>query len=382
MASVIITDIEAVRRRMKTEGPLDSAAAEAVSLVAGADLSFWPHRPELAIAVLTLCALEPLRLIWLRACVVPLPAEYRAGFLAQREAEPILALLNQLQKDVVADTPCLHKKLQDALAQPAGPDGWFWRSRKDALRLPDAVLIDGCGFLHHFRAGLASVVAVNSGFPAAGVAKSLLEVEGISRHTFEPAWEAATAASSKGSRAAGYDVDPDRPAGGAGSATQNTAPDAASIALAGATRVAATESAVAGSVGSAEQAVLGAKGATTATEAKRVYERGQAMNLVASDGTVLGRALRTFSRSKWPVYVSVGSGMSLDAACTIALRCAGVGSVPFPIQEADRWGRHLAAAWPPPSAGAGGDGREDASAGEAATKPSAGDAGSSEPSDP
>lgn len=331
----IILDVDAIRTRMRLDGPLDGAE---VTHVAGADLSFWAHRPDLAVAVLTLCSLEPLRLIWLRAVIVPLPAEYKPGYLAQREASPILALLDRLRADVAANTACPHKRLQDALAAPAGPDGWLWRSKKDALRFPDAVLIDGCGFLHQFRAGLACVVAVNSGFPTAGVAKTLLEVEGISRHSFEPAWEAATESrlcDSSLLRAAATEL---AAAGGAGSGAAHDADAAESK---------AEDSSASASAGASSVALHGPS--APRSDAKRVHcAQGQSMDLVAADGTVLGRAVRTYSRSKWPVYVSVGSGMSLDAACSIALKFAGVGSVPFPIQEADRWGRNLAAAWPPP----------------------------------
>ena len=56
---------------------------------------------------------------------------------------------------------------------------------------------------------------------------------------------------------------------------------------------------------------------------------------IVIDGEVYGRALRTHKGVK-PVFVSAGSGISLDTACDIALRLTSKEShIPIPTRLAD-----------------------------------------------
>jgi deoxyribonuclease V len=250
-----------------------------VTHVAGTDLSFWKDDSAFAVAALVVCTFPELRPVWLRAQTVFLAGEYTPGFLAQREAQPLLDLIDQLRADVGSQSAAGRRKLSDALAHPGTGDGghltWFWREHSEPICMPQALLVDGCGVHHHFRCGLASHLGVRSGIPSAGVAKSLLAVHGIRREIVDPAWNA-------------------------------------------------------------KMATVEAIGDVTTV--------GQHLDLVADTGEVLGRALRTFRKAQRPVYVSVGSGMCLDAACALVVACCRTGSVPVPIQQADHWGRQLVAA--------------------------------------
>lgn len=62
--------------------------------------------------------------------------------------------------------------------------------------------------------------------------------------------------------------------------------------------------------------------------------RGDAAPLVAADGAVVGRALRTQDGIK-PVYVSVGHRISLDTACAHALALSPRFRIPESTRHAD-----------------------------------------------
>lgn len=64
-------------------------------------------------------------------------------------------------------------------------------------------------------------------------------------------------------------------------------------------------------------------------------EKGAMVDLLAPDGRVLGRMVRTRAMIK-PVYVSVGHGVSLDEACRVVLSLAPRFRIPIPTREADR----------------------------------------------
>ena len=80
--------------------------------------------------------------------VVRLAAPYVPGFLAFREAEPLMALLEEL------------------------------RATRPEL-VPQVLLVDGNGVLHPQGCGLACHVALRTGVCAVGVAKTFLQVDGL-----------------------------------------------------------------------------------------------------------------------------------------------------------------------------------------------------------
>ncbi|KAM9769977.1 LOW QUALITY PROTEIN: endonuclease V-like [Menidia menidia] len=79
---------------------------------------------------------------------------------------------------------------------------------------------------------------------------------------------------------------------------------------------------------------------------------GDSFPLRTASGRVLGKALRSSDRSSKPVYVSVGHGISLDAAVRLTHSCCRH-RVPEPIRQADFRSReyirkHFPAAGTPP----------------------------------
>uniref|UniRef100_A0A4W5P7T1 Endonuclease V n=1 Tax=Hucho hucho TaxID=62062 RepID=A0A4W5P7T1_9TELE len=82
--------------------------------------------------------------------MVTLTAPYISGFLAFRETPYLLEALQRLET-----------------TQPS--------------LLPQVVLVDGNGLFHYREFGLASHLGVLSGLPCIGVAKDLLQVQGVEK---------------------------------------------------------------------------------------------------------------------------------------------------------------------------------------------------------
>uniref|UniRef100_A0A3Q0STF6 Endonuclease V n=1 Tax=Amphilophus citrinellus TaxID=61819 RepID=A0A3Q0STF6_AMPCI len=83
--------------------------------------------------------------------MVTLTAPYVAGFLAFRETPFLLEALQRVQKN-----------------QPT--------------LLPQVVFVDGNGLFHYREFGLACHLGVLSGLPCVGVAKNLLQVQGVNKN--------------------------------------------------------------------------------------------------------------------------------------------------------------------------------------------------------
>ncbi|RJO67047.1 MAG: endonuclease V [Myxococcales bacterium] len=82
------------------------------------------------------------------------------------------------------------------------------------------------------------------------------------------------------------------------------------------------------SIGAAKSRLYGAEPEAPA------MEQGGVAKLLAPDGRVIGLVLRTRARVK-PIYVSVGHGLSLDAARRWTLAVAGRYRAPLPTRLAD-----------------------------------------------
>uniref|UniRef100_A0A672YRY5 Endonuclease V n=1 Tax=Sphaeramia orbicularis TaxID=375764 RepID=A0A672YRY5_9TELE len=80
--------------------------------------------------------------------MVKLTAPYVSGFLAFRETPFLLEALQRLEK-------------------------------KEPSLMPQVVFVDGNGVFHHREFGLACHLGVLSGLPCVGVAKNLLQVDGV-----------------------------------------------------------------------------------------------------------------------------------------------------------------------------------------------------------
>ncbi|XP_046900221.1 endonuclease V-like [Hypomesus transpacificus] len=129
--------------------------------VGGVDLSFIKGDDVNACAQLVVLSYPGLELLYEDSQMVTLSAPYIAGFLAFRETPCLLELLRRLE----ATQPSL---------------------------LPQVVLVDGNGLFHQ-RAefGLACHLGVLSGLPCVGVAKNLLQVQGVAKseeHVAQLSW--------------------------------------------------------------------------------------------------------------------------------------------------------------------------------------------------
>ncbi|KAJ8283852.1 hypothetical protein COCON_G00027020 [Conger conger] len=118
--------------------------------VGGVDLSFIKGDDINACAQLVVLSFPELELLYEDCQMVTLNAPYVAGFLAFRE------------------TPCLLEALQHL-------------ERTQPSLMPQVVFVDGNGLFHYREFGVACHLGVLCGLPCVGVAKNLLQVQGVIR---------------------------------------------------------------------------------------------------------------------------------------------------------------------------------------------------------
>lgn len=116
--------------------------------VGGVDLSFIKGDSMSACAQLVVLSYPDLEVLYDDSQMVSLTAPYIAGFLAFRETPFLLEAVQRLEKN-----------------QPE--------------LMPQVVFVDGNGLFHYREFGLACHLGVQSGLPCVGVAKNLLQVEGV-----------------------------------------------------------------------------------------------------------------------------------------------------------------------------------------------------------
>eukprot|EP00906_Rhabdomonas_costata_P015659 RCo022488 len=116
----------------------------------GVDLSFVKDNPDVACAALVVVEYPSLALLYEDYRMVRLELPYISGFLAFREVPGILSLLEELSRS--------HPEL-----------------------MPEVVLVDGNGVLHPRGMGMACHLGVVSGLPTIGVAKTFLNVDGLTK---------------------------------------------------------------------------------------------------------------------------------------------------------------------------------------------------------
>jgi deoxyinosine 3'endonuclease (endonuclease V) len=126
----------------------DSFDVESVRLVGGADISFVKDDPERACACLVVMRWPSCEVVAERSRMIRLTEPYVPGFLAFRECPHLLALLEELRRDL--------------------PE-----------RVPEILFVDGNGVLHHRGFGLASQLGVLGEVPTIGIGKNLLCVDGL-----------------------------------------------------------------------------------------------------------------------------------------------------------------------------------------------------------
>ncbi|XP_075701956.1 endonuclease V [Rhinoderma darwinii] len=116
--------------------------------VGGVDLSYVKEDDTSACASLIVLSYPDLEVIYEDCQMVTLDAPYIAGFLAFREVPSLVEAVKRLQE-------------------------------KDSSLMPQVLLVDGNGVLHHRGFGVACHLGILTGLPTIGVAKNLLQVDGI-----------------------------------------------------------------------------------------------------------------------------------------------------------------------------------------------------------
>ncbi|KAF9975561.1 hypothetical protein BGZ73_000773 [Actinomortierella ambigua] len=122
-------------------------AIQGLRYVGGVDLSFIVGNNEDAIASLIVLSFPDLKVVYEDHIKVKLTLPYIAGFLAFREVDPLLSLIQSL------------------------------RVKRPEL-VPQVILVDGCGILHPRGFGLASHLGLVSGIPTVGCSKNYLVIDG------------------------------------------------------------------------------------------------------------------------------------------------------------------------------------------------------------
>ncbi|KAG9323340.1 hypothetical protein KVV02_004548 [Mortierella alpina] len=120
---------------------------EGLKYIGGVDLSFIVGNNEDAIATLVILSYPDFKVVYEDHAKVKLTLPYIAGYLAFREVQPLLDLINTMR-----------------------------RERIDVE--PQVIMVDGCGVLHPRGFGLASHLGVLSNIPTIGCSKNYLVIDG------------------------------------------------------------------------------------------------------------------------------------------------------------------------------------------------------------
>ncbi|XP_066237578.1 endonuclease V isoform X5 [Saccopteryx leptura] len=138
-AHVVDRDTEAWQRNPAFSG---------LQRVGGVDVSFVKSDGVRACASLVVLSYPDLEVVYEDCCMVSLTAPYLSGFLAFREVPFLVDAVRQLQE-------------------------------KEPSLMPQVLLVDGNGLLHHRGFGVACHLGVLTDLPCIGVAKKLLHVDGL-----------------------------------------------------------------------------------------------------------------------------------------------------------------------------------------------------------
>ncbi|EJK58759.1 hypothetical protein THAOC_21086 [Thalassiosira oceanica] len=224
-----------------------------------------------------------------------LTIDYLPGYLAFREIEPIMALIEE-------------------------------QMRVSPEMTPDVILVDGNGLWHQRRAGIATFVGVRSNIPTVGVGKTFYSIDGnLTKNQVHEQLEQALL-DWHGSKPNEYHT----------FQNDRIIVDDRKIGELSSPRIRQT---------------------TDTTDQLQVLQllhrscRGFAVPMCGERGETLayalvghggrgGRASASSRGSKNPIYISVGSGITLQDAVYICAKVS-IAKIPEPIREADLYGRRL-----------------------------------------
>ncbi|XP_030062464.1 endonuclease V isoform X1 [Microcaecilia unicolor] len=131
-----------------TEDWQEDASFAGLQRIGGVDLSYIKGDDSTACASLVVLSYPDLEVLYEDCRMVSLTAPYVAGFLAFREVHSLVEAVETLQD-------------------------------KDPSLMPQVLLVDGNGVLHHRGFGVACHLGVLTGLPCIGIAKNLLQVSGL-----------------------------------------------------------------------------------------------------------------------------------------------------------------------------------------------------------
>ncbi|XP_019657923.1 endonuclease V isoform X1 [Ailuropoda melanoleuca] len=131
-----------------TEAWQRDAAFLGLQRVGGVDVSFVKGDSISACASLVVLSYPELEVVYEDCCMVSLTAPYVSGFLAFREVPFLVDAVRRLRE-------------------------------KEPRLVPQVLLVDGNGVLHHQGFGVACHLGVLTDLPCIGVAKKLLQVDGL-----------------------------------------------------------------------------------------------------------------------------------------------------------------------------------------------------------
>lgn len=118
--------------------------------IGGVDISFGRKDPDDAVACLVVCSFPDMQVVYVAHKQIRMTLPYIAGFLAFREVQPFVDLIEDLRTD-----------------------------SKNLHLLPQLIMVDGNGVLHMRKFGLACHLGVMVDIPTIGCAKKMLYSYGI-----------------------------------------------------------------------------------------------------------------------------------------------------------------------------------------------------------
>jgi len=125
-----------------------------INLIGGVDISFHPSNPNIACVYFIILDFLTKNIVYEDHEIITLTVPYISGFLGFREVPHYLNLINKLKN--------------------TKPD-----------LIPDIILVDGFGTLHHRQFGSASHLGVLSGISTIGCAKTLINMDGLDEKTIK-----------------------------------------------------------------------------------------------------------------------------------------------------------------------------------------------------
>ena len=142
---------DVLKKKLITE---DDESLKNIKYIGGVDISFDKYDPTIGISALVVCDYHTLKIVYEDYELIKIEEPYIPGFLAFREVNPFVKLIEKLRKN-----------------------------KKEFL--PQVILVDGNG-IHHIKGfGLACHLGVLADIPTIGCSKTVFAVDGINKRKVE-----------------------------------------------------------------------------------------------------------------------------------------------------------------------------------------------------